>query len=368
MRKGIVTIQFNWILVLISGAVIMVFFVSVINWATKLQEEKTNVVILNTVSTITNSIKSGDRLDKIFRSVPEADILYKCFRSDQGTPCTCSLSIGGRALNLDDPSIILFAPTRMRVPNILSKSQEWNSPFRIANFLYFTSTNVRYIFVRPTANEQLKKDILEASPSLLKADEHFDDTLLDDFVDKNDDRLKFVFINTDPADYEDLLDGELSDMKDEDVNAVWIKPDPTRTVTFYRKNEDEWKMVSAGDIPYYDITSLVGAVFSEENDKEGTENYFCMLQKSFETQHYAVKAIKKRAENISGVYTSNVNCRNTYVNAIANLQALEAATIDPYSHTEVSVGTNLIPSVEGAATALGTNNDQALLYSCALIY
>ncbi|MBI4439388.1 hypothetical protein HY638_00280 [Candidatus Woesearchaeota archaeon] len=355
MKKGDVTIQFNWILVLIAGAVILVFFAGVIRFASKSSEDKTNLVVLNALGSISSSIKSGQNLDKPIESIPEAEIKYECVAPS----CSCSLGIGGRALDLD-PTLIVFAPSRMETPTLLAKSLSWESPFWVANFLYITSTSIRYVFVYDGSSLELKELIMENLPSRLKKEE-IDVADAEKFKGKNDKGVKVVFIGVEPA---DDFASALKSMSDEDVNAVKISGnDRSGSVSYYQKKEDSWEPANEG-VQYIGLPSLIGSIFIDESGSEETSNFECVERKSFETLKYVDNAHIARAGKIRDIYDSGSSCSGIYIRSLESLGGLYSAVKDPYK-TGMDV---MVQGIMQSSESLRAENEEALLYSCALIY
>jgi len=359
MKRGM-AIQLNWILVLIAGAAIMLFFAGIINFAMKASEAKSNVEILNAMGSIASSIRAGEKLDKPITGLPKSEIRYECSRGGEGQPCSCDLKIGsgGAGFNID-PTLIFFAPSRMATPTLLVKSMDWDAPFRVANFLYFTSTTIRYVFVYDGSSEDFRDLIVGNVHSGLKKEE-YEITELDKFKDKNDDQVKFGDFGVRP---DDIVASELEGMDDEDASAIMVSGNENKgSISYYQKKEDKWEAVNEVSYSYLGLPQLLGAIFIDESKLFDTENYLCMQEKSFDTMHNVADAYKKRADLILAGYESPSSCFNTYNSAVNGLLELTTLTEDSYSG-EIDI-LNLFTQI----STIQAYNDNALTSSCALIY
>ena len=361
MKRGM-TIQLNWILVLIAGAAIMLFFAGIINFAMKASEAKSNVEILNAMGSIASSIRAGEKLDKPITGLPKSEIRYECSR-DEGQPCTCDLKIGsgGAGFNID-PTLIFFAPSRMATPTLLVKSMDWDAPFRVANFLYFTSTTIRYVFVYDGSYEDFRDLIVGNVHSGLKKEE-YEITELDKFKDKNDDQVKFVFIGVRP---DDIVASELEGMDDEDASAIMVSGNENKgSISYYQKKEDKWEAVNEVSYSYLGLPQLLGAIFIDESKLFDTENYLCMQEKSFEALYSVANAYRARAEIIRGEYDSQPSCSGIYDGAIAKLSSLAGSVENPPSE---DLTESFMAALLALAEDVQTSNKNALTSSCALLY
>src|SRR3989338_1748 len=76
-KKGGIEVQFNWIFILIAGALILVFFVSLVQRQETVSNEKRDIDIRSKLSTILTSAKqSTGTLFEI--KIPKTEIAFGC--------------------------------------------------------------------------------------------------------------------------------------------------------------------------------------------------------------------------------------------------------------------------------------------------
>ena len=152
-KKGQIEVSFNWIFILIAGAVILLFFVSLVNT----QREKSDRSIALTIKTELKSILTGAALSEsreLDIDLPKIHLKFICeyyecdnFDTSDNPSCYSQYEIGQTGINQQTPSQILFAPSEISGKKILTWAIPWNVPFYVTNLLYITGTNVKYLFV-----------------------------------------------------------------------------------------------------------------------------------------------------------------------------------------------------------------------------
>lgn len=135
-KKGVVEVQFNWVFIVIIGAVILIFFVSMSMKQKGVSEQKLSVTIAEHMKTILTSAEVTEKSVNLI-TVPGKDIKYDC---GSGFSVSSMASFSPR---------IIFTPSLLKSQSqkLITWSLDWNVPFRVANFLYVTSPEVLYILV-----------------------------------------------------------------------------------------------------------------------------------------------------------------------------------------------------------------------------
>ncbi len=361
MKKGSLTIQFNWILVLLAGAVILLFFMGVIQYATQIADQKRNILIGTTLDSISNSIKSGDNLDKPIESIPNINVEYQCASPGEGSNCKCSFIVGDRQFDIDDPSLIVFSPSRMKSPKVLVKSLEWDAPFRTANFLYFTSTSVRYIFILDqTSAGGWETDVLNSTHRDLKK-EVYDASETNTIKSKNDDRVKFIFLNINPDSF-DL--SEFESMNDADVTAVAIAGDEFGgQLSYYQKKGSTLEPVNPStSLSYRGFPFLLGGIFTDETSDSA--NFQCNQKRAYETLHYVANDYFQRMNVVETIPDSTDFCKTLYATAKDHLGSLSDALATSYQSDLATMNDAISTSI----TILDDDNKEAIANSCVPLY
>lgn len=267
-RKSQVSIQFNWIFVIIAGAFILMFFLMIVFKNIGSSDVRVSrKVVDQLVAIFAGSEVATSTAQEI--DLPKMQLNFVCdeFGSSE-------FNIEGSGINKQIPASIVFAPDRIEGDKMTTWSLDWSVPFRVANFLYVTSPLIRYYFIGSDEYE-----ILEDLPrqDMMTRDELM--ALPGSLTDRNNYKVKFIFFQT----FQGTIDSQLG-IPDKDVSAISI--DPAR-IYFYRYEGN--KFVPDGPptgIPYLSKAEIYAAIFSEDY-----ESYVCNMKKAF-----------KRMEQVSRVY------------------------------------------------------------------
>ena len=133
-KKAMIEVHFNWIFILIAGAVIFVFFINIVNKQREFSDIRTSgTIATNLESILTGAQISTDTVNII--DLPKVNIGFECERYFIGpTP-------------KQTKSNVIFAPNLLKGTQMISWALDWNMPYRITNFLYLTDPELRYIIV-----------------------------------------------------------------------------------------------------------------------------------------------------------------------------------------------------------------------------
>jgi len=287
-NKGAIEIQLNWVFVLIIGAIIFVFFFSIVQKQRSIVEQESDFKITKEISSIMNGALSSEKtLSIIDINGIKFDVDCNGFGSDKNyfglTP--------------------VFSPNFIEGKNMILWSRDFNMPFRAANFLYLTSNQVRYILVYDDASEGFMNDIYNLFPEGINI-EKIKLNELDDLTDKNNYKVKLVFFEVEPP----LYLNQFTNTPAKDVKTIKVVPfsesglenDEIGTLSFS----------SDGDSYYASKEALLGAIFAENK-----EEYECAMKKAFKNLDLLSQIYTERAqliidEYVSGGYTDATECIN----------------------------------------------------------
>src|SRR3989344_9102992 len=152
-KKGVVEVQFNWIFILIAGALILLFFTTIILKQKSSTETKIDISLVSSLQSIISGSGTVSKLADI-KTLPRISVGFDCD----------SFSIGDLRQSVGKD--IVFSPDFLDGRNLVIRTWDWNIPFRITNFLYLTVPQVRYIFVEDGSYESdnLRDILMEALP------------------------------------------------------------------------------------------------------------------------------------------------------------------------------------------------------------
>lgn len=331
-KRGEVEIQFNWILILVAGALIFLFFFSIINW-------------IRDNSAKTTAMKLSSYLDSIFTgsSVTQYTINVITFPGKE-IEFKCDKYWVNKISKVDINNKIIFAPSRIEGNQLVTWSLSWDVPFRVADFLFVSSPQIRYIFI---GSGGLFDDLKELFPEELNPE--FNPSTIEDL---NNFKVRFIYVDTPPQN-SDIQ--ELKKMSAEDVTALYIDSD-SGTIDFYRKSHPStpagfksYSTISSSG--YFGQASLIGAIFSEN-----PEDYICNMEKAAKRLVYTAQIYQNRSAFLSSYY---------YNEGDTDCELAHQADFDSLIN---AAKTNNFANLETLSNNIKDRNENAQKKSCALIY
>ncbi|MBI5065767.1 hypothetical protein HZA97_06020 [Candidatus Woesearchaeota archaeon] len=175
--------QFNWIFILIAGALILSFFVMIAQKQLVISEKKQEISVLKQFDDVFSSALRSEETS--FTIDTKAKINFFCTQNQ------CSYMINKIQQKYNLP---VFAPFTLDGGPLTLWSKSIKAPFLVTNLLFITNPKIKFIIVS-SPSDPIKK-ILE---------QNFPDTINHEFVDtirnlvyEGHDHVRFVFINTNP--------------------------------------------------------------------------------------------------------------------------------------------------------------------------
>lgn len=330
-KRGAIEVQFNWLFILIAGAIILLFFGMVIAKQRTSSEQKLSASLLVDLESIfTGSAVSKQALN--FISIPKKEINFE----------GCDFYYIGKEkefktkLKRDIKENIIFTPDLIKGTRLTIWSLPWDIPYRVTNFLYLTSPQVRYIIVYDDTEEDAKfaNKIEELLPpeTLTIDDEEYTVTFREKkektgssfvFDDLNNYKVKFIFLDV-PTSFAEL--DNFNNMKDEDVRAIKIDGDiDDGEIIFYKKSGDQFVKIGTdpeSESSYFGDAALIGAIFAEDKNMYG-----CAMQNAFKRMGVVTNVYSERTTQLWGAVSPE--CQNYYDSDILpKLAAIRAASGD----------------------------------------
>jgi len=345
-RKGF-AIQFNWIFILIIGALIMVFFFTIINKQRTMSQETLNKEMLdyfdNIISgtnvkmgTVENTSLAGFSLE----TSPD-------FIKVQGSAWE-GIAFRNR---------IVFSPDLIKGDKLITYSDYWSMPYKIDYFIYLTSNEVRYIIVDDVSTEEDSVYINQLLNLLPKftTKEVLGHTSISNIQDKNNYKVRFIFINMEPSSLTSF-----GDIEDRDFSAINIITDNTDLdtygkVNFYKKQDN--RLVLDGESYYLGKETLLGAIYAENKDY-----YNASMAKALEKLDILSEIYKDNAillKNYCETELKLLNCVDTFDSLLNRLNII----LNNDGITETSFS-----SIYDASKDISGFNKELILNSCPILY
>ena len=351
-KKAAIEVSFNWIFVLIAGAVILLFFISMINT----QRDKSNTNIALTVKTELKSIFTGAILSdsrQLNVDIPKTTIKFSCdfstcddFESSNNPTCYSQYEIGETGINEQTLSEIIFAPSEVSGKKLLTWTLAWNVPFYVTNFLFITGSNVKYYFV----NEGNSLDLFNKLPDTLNK-ELIPLNSLQYEQPKGNDNFKIIFFETDPSTIT-ISSSIISAAHKSNINALRVVRS-SKQLEFYEFNG--YDFVIKDSVNYLTETEVYAAIFSDSADF-----YKCNMQKAFNRFYILSKLLKYRSEKLYNLIPDDHRCKALYnpnTNGLNNIYENSVVFSNPH-----------IQQLTSELVFLSNANYHTLENSCQLIY
>tara|TARA_B100000315_G_C14591057_1_gene595831 strand:- start:3456 stop:4601 length:1146 start_codon:yes stop_codon:yes gene_type:complete len=326
-KRGQLSIQFNWIFVLIVGAIILVFFANIVRTQQKLSTNKVSATVLNDLDAISSGAEVSRGTVQII-NIPNLDLGFSCSET-----CACSYSLANTQVAFGEK--IMFAPSSIQGRRITAWTFDWSMPYRVSNMLYMTSPSIRYIFL-DDLNRNLAEDInstlpprsmiLDGNEEIIFNKEIIDPRDFEDIVHLNNYKIKIIgfFDPSASPNCNDMrffnptcdLPLAFQDLPDLSINGVQIKgTQDSGEVTFYKKQGAGWSNDPRDvvTLPYLGEAMLYAAIYSEDSDL-----YRCGVERLFEKMTYVTKVYIEKTKALKNIAT-DANCRFRYSDAISRL-------------------------------------------------
>lgn len=354
MRKKAIELQFNWIFILIAGALILAFFFSVVQKQRALSEEKLSITLSSQMDAVfAGAIESKGSTRPL--ATPKPGIAFSC-----SNVCDCFFRIGEKDNPLDDK--LLFAPAMIKDQDSRAWAVEWKLPFRIANFLMLTSPAIKYYLVYESSNPrsaQLYQKLRKGLPQEINAETISSASGAYGVQPEGYLHSRFVFIGTSAPDIRELNPA----FGDAGVSGVWIDED-LRNVVFFEKIEpdelefNQYQSLIAGEVGAF------GAIFAADHDM-----YNCMMRNAFGRLSIIAKVHAERAsalqEIMENLVEPRLECSGAYAAIIPELENVgQKAELLMTSFPDEET----LRNVAGGQSVLQQYNQNLILQSCPELY
>ncbi|MBU1204486.1 MAG: hypothetical protein KKE93_01095 [Nanoarchaeota archaeon] len=326
-KKGVISVQFNWVFILIAGVLILLFFGSlVLNLKKNSDITIADTIITNMQTIMTGAEVSVRTINPI--TIPDKEIKFSCD----------SISIGDIRKDITKNKIV-FAPEVIKGRTLLAWALDWNTPYHVTNFLYLTTPNIKYVFIKPL--DQEAEELFDLLPD--KINKKKED--LSDIKDTGN-YFKLVFF-----DYSNpQVPPHLNSVSNNKVSAINIISG-TNEIEFYKKKGAQFEPV--GKANYLGNPMILGAMFSGN-----LEDYECNVEKAFNKLGIVSMVYEKRTDYLRDLYAGS-SCISYYDPSLFS----EIAEI---SKEKITV--NSIQLIKGLINNIELKNENLQSYSCPTMY
>ena len=337
-KRGQVEITFNWVYILIAGAVILLFFVGIVFKQKAISEEHLSTDVVRIMESIFTAAQSSEKTKS---SIPVGGLSDKTFyfHCEDGVG---EYGLEGLSVRVQNSLYPLFAPSSVKSSRLILWSLPYILPFKITDFLMVTSINHYYYFLgegQGFSDEFIRGAIDLKDPSVsIKAEKVL---LIEEITLKNSPaQVRIIDAEgflTDGA----RIPANLQTIKDEDLTAVSFIG---QSLNFFRKQGSVWSRLNSQPISIVSAAderaAKYAAVFTEDPDI-----YLCNMQKAY-----------RRIKLIAEIYGSKLDELKTYYQSAGESGSC-LGFIDGFTEAEGNIKDTLtIYKNKAAACALLADN------------
>ncbi len=326
-KKGAIEVQFNWVFIMIAGAVIMIFFINLAQKHVKRGEVLNADQILSELGSVVTNAQSLQRTASI-KEVRNIDLEMRCnYDTCDENGCESEFDYGGMGITAPawlDVEVV-FSPRYIRGDHLLTWSLEFDVPYRVTNFLYITSDSHRYVVVYDDADsgfaESLYK-IFKQSEYVYINKTHIDS--VGKIKYHGEANIRYVLVGPDSLDI-NMLDDTVREKNKFDV--IFIDGNMNSgMVKFPRYDPATSNYVPGDEYPYFTMPMIFGAIYSED-----ILDYKCNVEKAFLRMRKVNSVYSRRISRIRNYYSSsgNTDCANLFGSYISDkIDGLSAGSAD----------------------------------------
>lgn len=323
-KKGMTSTIFNWIFVVIAGAIIMLFFFKIITFQSQITEKELSMRLVRDMDEIlTSKSTSTETSSEIL--LPDAEFIFSCSEPcHEKMGCLSWMETGSTQVPMSTQPI--FTISNVKADKIFAFTTGWNVPFHAANFLFIAVPGEKIIF--PTdcdANDMCRRLFLKIPQRVRNSGIVVTSGGTGDFVRY----VTFESCGNNP-------------------NEVCIKPADNQII--FLNNG-----VSSGTYNYYGDEMALGAIFSQDGS-----SFECNSKKAFYKLKNVAGVLQKKSSTFLDYYTtvqSDQNCQGLFTQVLPLLLPF----ITNYEDMDAA-------QMKTAKTALVENNEQLRRKTCSTVY
>lgn len=276
--KAQVEVTFNWIYVLIAGAVILMFFVGIIVKQKAASEERLSVDLLRVMESIFTGAGVSEKTKNFIDTsgLAEYTLYFNCEEDGERSLGVYGITgQSGRVENIIDP---LFAPVHLKTSQLIVWSLPYAMPYKAIDFLFVTSSNTQYYILGTS----------DFVTELLNATEGFNRELLliNSYMAVDGGKnyqVRFVDVRGNVIKQNEFVPEKLQSWDDDRITAVAFV---LGGVIFFQKEGKTWQKLNQDPLPFVSLggerdATRYAAIFSGN-----PEMYQCNMKKAFRRLRY----------------------------------------------------------------------------------
>lgn len=281
--------QFNWLFVIIAGAIILSFFIVFTFKYIALQEKRQDAALARTFGENIHLLEaSGIESYFIDDSSFKLGVTTKLdFICEEDT----STIVVNNNFGQDIKNEVVFAPTSLTTSSIDAWIYSWDYPYYIANIIYLSDPGRAYYLIHDVRSKEFVEDL--EIPEIFNV--YKQDKRIPIDSRKEDQATVIYFTSVDSQDIRELEE------EFENVNVLSVDLQQEKIIFYDERGTEE------GTAPYYGPAVLFGAFFSTS-----FEDYQCSLTRAL-----------KRFERVTELYKTKSLVLQQEAEAQCNYQSIQ---------------------------------------------
>jgi hypothetical protein len=280
-KRGQIEVTFNWVYILIAGAVILLFFVGIVMKQKTVSEDRLSEDVVRIVESIFTAATVSEKTKNFIgvSGISEYTLYFDC-ENDVG-----EYGLVGKGGRVEESITPLFSPQNIKTSQLITWSLPYRMPYKVMDFLYVTSINTKYLFLAP--NLQIADNIFVRE--FMNVTEGFNVERISEYEYQDLDPESMYQIRIIDSGVGLIRDNgpvpeKLQKMEDDKVTAIsFVTPGQ---VNFYNKEGIRWELLNRNPVPIISLggerdAAKYGAVFSDDD-----ESYLCNMNKAFHRLKY----------------------------------------------------------------------------------
>lgn len=294
-KKAQVEITFNWIYLLIAGAVILLFFVGIVVKQKVAAEEQLASEVVEVMDTIFAGAGVSEKTKNFIDTSGLADytLYFNCEIDSQGKSLS-EFGIKEKGSSIQSRIEPIFSPQELKATKMVLWSLPYNFPFKVVDNLLVTSLNTKYFILN--SQDKFFYEFLDATQGFNVEDKPD----LSFITPENNFQIRIIDLDGLSIKENQLVPDSLVSMADDKVTAlVFTGPN---LVTYYQKQGSLWKKMHPNPITIVSIAeerdaAKYAAIFSATD-----KMYQCNMLKAFQRLQYLLEIYEKKAKEMNQYY------------------------------------------------------------------
>ncbi|MBI4983359.1 hypothetical protein HZC32_01840 [Candidatus Woesearchaeota archaeon] len=373
-KRSQIEVTFNWVYILIAGAVILLFFIGIIIKQRAVSEENIHREVLQKLETIFAAARVSEDTKYSIDASGLADYtLY--FNCEEGIT---RYGIKDAGLEIEDAVNPLFAPAEISSPKLITWSMPYKLPFKVTDLFFVIPANTEFFVL---GENKFAQELLNAT----REDNDRGTKLninpikkLDDIAVKGKIPVKIIDTEGNSKIYEKPIPPLLSELENQKVTLVsFIGPNQDK-VNYYGKEGATWVKLNSQPLSIISFdeereTAKYAAIFSGGNKMYGCEMYKTIKRLSYLNEIYAGKLAEMSVyyeKNSELLYAQA--CKNTLTELKDELQSyqlrVKACLASVKDSKDLSHEDNCIELIKGALALNNFNTELSKTGDCITLY